>query len=219
MANPPDESMKGMTFTMTERRILTHLGAREAPVTVVEIARALRLPYAAERAIGPLWGRALVEREIVDEGDVVRQVWSLSPRGHQVVEAGLMVHPRDGAVHIVRGPWPPPAINKPAMSCATAMPATPLTTAADQADAWLAALPRAPAELRPAVTGSLVWTYDGARFAARAVERSEGTVTLQYATVLRAGFLFTEAEARYPFLVLKESSVIGMAPLTELDEQ
>lgn len=80
----------------------------------------------------------------------------------------------------------------------------------------MATLPKAPAEAPPKVTAaSLVWCYDGAQIAARSVERSEGrTITLQGATGIRTGHVFTE-EQRYPFLVLRESTVVGMGPMPE----
>jgi len=216
---------------MTERRILTLLGQCAHPVPVARISEYLRLPYAAERATGELWGRALVVREIVDEGgDMVSQVWTLSPRGRQVVEAGFMVHPHDRAVHIVRGPWALPAIapSPMASSYSTSKPAEPRRRAAlptipgeparvDPADAWLATLPKAPDEVKPEIAPTLVWTYDGAQMVARAAERTEHVITLTGVTVIRAGHLFDQEDARYPFLVLRENSVVGMGPM--VDEQ
>ena len=99
-----DESMKGMKFTMTERRVLTYLGAREDPVTVEQMALALGLPHAVRSTIGPLWGRCLVAQIMIEAVNPAEH-WTLSPRGRQVAEAGFQVHPHDRAVHVVRGPW------------------------------------------------------------------------------------------------------------------
>ena len=207
------ENMAGMKFTMTERRILTFLGECAHPVPVQRISEALRLPRAAERATGELWGRALLVRELVDEGgDLVSQVWALSPRGRQVVERGFEVHPGNRAIHVVRGTQS----IKPSSSTASSLTDAVTPAAKDPADAWLAGLPEAPTDVeKPEIAPTLVWCYDGAQMVARTVARDEGIVTLQGVTVIRAGHLFDQADQRLPFLVLRENAVVGMGPLTE----
>lgn len=88
-----------MTFTMTERRILTWFPEHPRS-TIEQVAFNLRLPWIERREVKRLWGRALLDRELIETVNPPEH-WSLSARGLEMVTAGFHVDPKNRARHLV----------------------------------------------------------------------------------------------------------------------
>jgi len=192
------------TFTMTARRVMEFL-VDHPGTTTVQLAQGLRLKVPTTlAAVGGLWGRAQVVAAQTGPADV----WSLSEQGLEVMAVGLARNPRNYSEHLPRTMVPPPRPD----------PDRPATMAQDPADLWLQSLPKdagAPARVVP----TLVWLFDGSMMAARKAERGEHAVVLEGVTITRAGYMFSEVDKTYPYLVLREPAVTAMGPMVEEQEQ